>query len=99
MASVGHALVLPAETDVGDRVRLARVALGWSRKEMAVRLGLSIRTYDRIEEGARELRVSELNALVAVTGQDAAFFGASQVADRAVLPPPLPAVKDAEAVA
>lgn len=91
-----RALRVPEELTVGERVRLARVASGLTPKEMARQLEVSLATYQRIERGTRELRLSELNALAAFTGQDVSFFGASPFAGESTLPPPLPVVKGGE---
>ena len=79
---------------VGARVRLARLAAGLSSKEIARRLEVSLKTYERIERGERDLRVRELHRLAAITGQDLAFFGASLDEEERVLPHPLPVVNE-----
>lgn len=87
-------LLVPEETGVGNRVRLARMAAQLSRKEVARRLGLSMRTFDRIESGQRDLTPREAYTLAAITGQDVTFFGlASQGAGDGTVSGPDSAVK------
>jgi transcriptional regulator with XRE-family HTH domain len=89
---------LPQGVTTGDRLRIARAAVGLSGKEMARALGVSLKTYERIERGERELRLSELHALAAATGQDPEFFGATSLEDPAPSLPLLPgAVKQEDA--
>jgi transcriptional regulator with XRE-family HTH domain len=94
----GNTLTVPAEMQAAARIRLARIAAGLSRKEAARALGLSLRTYDRVEAGERELTLGEAGRLAQLTGQDHAFFfGASldEEGDGAgVLPPALPSVNN-----
>jgi transcriptional regulator with XRE-family HTH domain len=44
---------------------------------MAEAIGVSVRTYQRIEDGERPVKRLELVALADRTGQDISFFGAS----------------------
>jgi transcriptional regulator with XRE-family HTH domain len=71
------ALRLPAGSADGHIARLARLALGLSRADVAKALGISVSTYRHIEEGARAFRLDELRKFVALTGQDIELFGAS----------------------
>jgi len=89
----GQTLHVADDVTVAHRVRLVRMAVGMSRREMAQAIGVSRRTYERVETGARDLRVSEAYALAAVTGQDVVFFGASFSEVAASGPHPLPGVK------
>lgn len=81
---------MPVGLSVGERVRRARRAANLSRDEIARALDVSAKTVQRIEEGTRELRLSELNALVALTGFSAAFFGASSSDDEGAVLSPVP---------
>lgn len=76
----GHALRVPLGMTVGDRVRLARMAIGYTVAEMAEALGLSKGTYERIEQGQREPRRGELIAIAHITAQDLAFFAPASLA-------------------
>jgi transcriptional regulator with XRE-family HTH domain len=76
----------PDQVTMGDRLRIARAASGLSRKEMAQALGVSLKTYERLERGERELRVSELHALVAATGQEPQFFGLTSSEESPTIP-------------
>lgn len=83
---------------MGDRLRTARAASGFSQKEMARALGVSLKTYERIERGERDLRISELHALATATGQDPEFFGVTSLDAAAPTLPLLPgAVKEEDA--
>ncbi len=81
---------LPEGVTVGDRMEVARVAAGLTPKQMARRLGVSRKTYLRLIRGERALRLSEIYALAAITGQDVAFFGASSDEGPRSVPHPLP---------
>lgn len=76
-------LAVSAETALRDRLRLARIAAGLEQKDLAQAIGIGLRTYERIESGARPLRRGELIAIAQVTGQEVSFFGASPDADGA----------------
>lgn len=82
---------VPEGLTAGERIRRARLASGRSRKATARAIGVSLRTYDRIEADERELRASEVSALAAFTGQDEEFFlGTTSSGDGAgTLPHPL----------
>ena len=71
----GHALLrVPIAMTVGRRVQLARMTTGRTAKAMAGVLGLSLGTYERIEQDQRQPRRGELIAIAHVTGQDLDFF-------------------------
>lgn len=89
--SNGADLVVPVEMVVGERVRLARLAAGMTRQNLAEAIGVSHSTLQRIEDGSREPRRGELVAIAHFTRQELLFFDASLAADEGgVLPPPLP---------
>ncbi len=94
--SVEHTLVVSEATTVGDRFRVARIAAGLTPNEAARLLGVSQRTYERIESDVREPRRGEIVAFAQITGQDVAFFGGGSSVDceARVLPDPLPGVND-----
>jgi transcriptional regulator with XRE-family HTH domain len=92
--SVERTLVVRAEAEEHERIRLARLAAGNEPEEMAEALGVSLRTYQRIEAGVRAPSRLELQAIAERTGQELSFFGASGGEGEAVLPPPLPRVND-----
>lgn len=52
---------------LGDRVRQARTARGWSQSELASLAGVSRPTVARIEAG-QQVRASTLNAVAAALG-------------------------------
>lgn len=57
-------------------------------------LGISLRTWQRLEDGSRAPRPGELLLIAQHTNQDLSFFGASpDPEDERILPPPLPLVK------
>jgi transcriptional regulator with XRE-family HTH domain len=90
-------LAVPVATPVADLVRFCRVVSGLSRHEMARKIGVSKRTYDRIEDGSRPPRRGELLAIAQVSDQDPELiFGASlDAAAESLTLPLLPgAVKD-----
>lgn len=76
-------LVVDITTALHHRVRLARIAAGRSRAELAEEVGVSKRTYERIETGSRSPRRAELDAIAQATGQDVSFFRASSGNERA----------------
>lgn len=81
MANV-HTLTVSPETSIGDRLRLARIAAGLTQEEAARAIGLSPRTWTRLELEGREPRLGELIAIAQITGQDLEFFfGASSLQD------------------
>lgn len=53
---------------LGRRIREARMLRGLTQPEMAARLGLSLRTYQKYEEGTRNPQLDTL-ALIATTLQ------------------------------
>jgi transcriptional regulator with XRE-family HTH domain len=67
-------LSLPEGLAVGDRIRMARLAIGMRPTEMARALGMSLKTYQRLERGEREPRLSEIHLLVEITGQTVGYF-------------------------
>lgn len=77
MSQIGHALVFRREVGTGRRIRTARVAAGLRPTQMASALGISRRTYDRLEDGSRHPRAGELAKIAELTGQDVEVFGAS----------------------
>lgn len=79
MSDVGRTLTIAAGTSLGDRIRIARVVAGRSMEEMASVLGVSARTYQRIETGERPVRRIELVAIAEVTGQEFDLFGGASL--------------------
>lgn len=73
---MAHGTTLRVRGDIrlNELIRLARLAAGFPRKEIAQRLGLSPRTYERIEDGSRQPRAGELLAIEQITGQGVGFF-------------------------
>jgi transcriptional regulator with XRE-family HTH domain len=66
--------------------------------ELAREVGVSKRTYWRLEAGERVPDVLELERIASATGQPVEFFlGASSDERRRTLPSPLPLVKGASA--
>jgi transcriptional regulator with XRE-family HTH domain len=63
---------------------------------MAIELGLSKGTYERIESDARQARRGELIAIAQLTGQDLSLFGASSDDGEAPNLSPLPAAVKAD---
>jgi hypothetical protein len=56
-------------------------------------LGVSLRTWQRLEDGSRPPRPGELLLIAQRTNQDLSFFGASSDPEEPrILPPPLPLV-------
>lgn len=49
---------------VGQNVRAARLARGWTQEELAYRSGLASVQISRIERGKREVRITTLLRLV-----------------------------------
>ena len=48
----------------GDKVRFYRTLRGWGQEELAQRIGKSVPTLSRIENGVQEVSLAELLALV-----------------------------------
>jgi transcriptional regulator with XRE-family HTH domain len=71
----GTTLRVRSDIRLNELIRLARLAAGFERKELAQRLGLSKRTYERIEDGSRQPRAGEVVAIAQITGQDVELFG------------------------
>lgn len=68
-------LHLPAGAHASDRFRIARVTAQLTPPEVAVLLGISLKTYQRIENGSRQPDAAEVRRMAALTGQALAFFG------------------------
>jgi transcriptional regulator with XRE-family HTH domain len=83
----GHALIVGQQVGFAGRLRLARIAAGLDVDDIARAIGVSKRTYQRLEDGSRQVRPLELTAIAQLTGQDVEFFGASP--DRQVEAPNL----------
>jgi transcriptional regulator with XRE-family HTH domain len=62
------------DVQLNELIRLARLAAGLTRPEVAQRAGLSTRTYERIEDGSREPLDDELVAIAQITGQELELF-------------------------
>jgi transcriptional regulator with XRE-family HTH domain len=91
--AVERTLVVPGDSSLAERLRLARVAARLSPEEMAAALGVSLRTWQRLEDGTREPRPGELLLIAERTNQDLSFFGASPDPEEApILPRPVPLV-------
>jgi transcriptional regulator with XRE-family HTH domain len=73
------------------------MAAGLEPEEMAEALGVSLRTYQRIEAGVRAPSPGELVIIAETTRQERSFFGTSWDEGERVLPPPLPPVNEAGA--
>jgi transcriptional regulator with XRE-family HTH domain len=83
MAGEVTALIrFPLGGTMGERVQVARTLGGRTAKDTARALGVSLKTYQRIEQNQRDLRLPELHLLAEYTGQSEEFFlGASAVDD------------------
>jgi transcriptional regulator with XRE-family HTH domain len=55
----------PALKRLGENVRTARKARGWTQEELAHRSGLAVVQVSRIERGVREIRLTTLLRLIA----------------------------------
>ena len=59
-----HGPVAKAVDRLGQNVRAARHARGWTQEDLAHESGLAVVQISRIERGAREIRLSTLLKLV-----------------------------------
>jgi transcriptional regulator with XRE-family HTH domain len=68
-------------------MKVARVASDLDPEAVAAALGISRRTYDRVEAGDRPATRAELIVFSQLTNQDPSFFGvtSSSAAERAIL--------------
>jgi transcriptional regulator with XRE-family HTH domain len=74
------------ELATGRRMKVARVASDLDPEAVAAALGISRRTYDRIEAGERPATRAELIVFSNLTSQDPSFFGVtSSSTERAIL--------------
>jgi transcriptional regulator with XRE-family HTH domain len=55
--------------DLGARLQQARLGRGWSLKEMALRAGLPLSTYKRLEYGGQGSTIALVRVLVALGRQ------------------------------
>lgn len=60
----------PGQTDLGNGLRVLRARAGLTQKDLAARVGLDDPYISRIEAGARDIRWSTLNSLLAALGSD-----------------------------
>lgn len=61
-------------TDLGNQIRLARTTAGLRREEVAVQLGVGLRTVQRWETGESSPSIRRLQEIARVTSQPLAFF-------------------------
>ena len=76
--------------DLGARLQQARLARGWSLKEMALRAGLPLSTYKRLEYGGQGSTIALVRVLVALGRQgeiDALAAPRFEHIDQVVPPP------------
>jgi putative transcriptional regulator len=72
--------------ELARRVRAARSYAGLTQEDMASRLGISIVTYKRLEQGHRSVTLEETKRISEITQMPLSFFSAdlSQMSDPAV---------------
>jgi transcriptional regulator with XRE-family HTH domain len=92
------AMVVSDELSTHRRARLARIAAEIDPETMAIALGMSKRSYERAEAGARRFSRAELVLLAQLTNQDPSFFGvtSAEPQEARTLPGPLPGVNRAD---
>jgi transcriptional regulator with XRE-family HTH domain len=64
----------PVDRHVGRRLRLARLAMGWTCGELAGRLAIAARELEAFEEGALPVSAGRLHRLAAVFGVSIQYF-------------------------
>ncbi len=59
---------------IGEKIRLARLAKGYSQQAMAYMLNMEQPTFCKLETGSRELRVSELERIAIILEKPVSDF-------------------------
>jgi transcriptional regulator with XRE-family HTH domain len=62
------------EKTIGEKIRLARLAKGYSQKNVADLMYMEQPTFCRLETGMREIRLSELEKIAAILEKPVAYF-------------------------
>jgi transcriptional regulator with XRE-family HTH domain len=65
---------MPAQSDLGDRIRAARADLGWKQKHLAAEVRVEPITVSRWERGATTPDLDTLRAVAQATGKPIAYF-------------------------
>jgi transcriptional regulator with XRE-family HTH domain len=65
---------MPAQSDLGDRIRAARADLGWKQKHLAAEVRVEPVTVSRWERGATTPDLDTLRAVAQATGKPIAYF-------------------------
>jgi transcriptional regulator with XRE-family HTH domain len=62
------------DIEVGNRIRIARVAIGMSQEKLADALGLSFQQVQKYEKGVNRVAPSRLAVVAEATGKPVAWF-------------------------
>jgi transcriptional regulator with XRE-family HTH domain len=63
---------------VHEKIKLARIAKGWTQEDLAEKLGMSINGYGDLERGNRDIKLSKLEQLSELLGVDVSeLFGST----------------------
>lgn len=70
----GRMAFTPRDLELGERIRLRRIELGWSQGDLGAKIGVSFQQIQKYEKGRNHVSIVRLEQIAGVLGTPVSFF-------------------------